>query len=128
MAAFSNAGGTVVSCIANAALSKCIRVKLSGSTVVRNVAAAGVGATDATYGITLDNAASGDPIPVLLLAGAGSVRMTASGAITLNAAVYGAASGKISATVSGNPIGWATEAATADGDIIGVDLSNWQTV
>lgn len=50
----------------------------------------------------------------------GVTLMVASGAITAWADVYGAANGKVSATVNGNYIGKATVAATADGDIIGV--------
>jgi hypothetical protein len=46
----------------------------------------------------------------------GTVKMIASGAITQYAKVYGAASGKVSATANSNPIGIALIATTADGD------------
>jgi hypothetical protein len=46
--------------------------------------------------------------------------MVAAAAISANALVYGAASGKISSVANGNVEGIALEAATADGDVIEV--------
>ncbi len=54
----------------------------------------------------------------------GSVICTASGAITVGDNVYGADDGKVSASVSGIPIGKALEAALADGDQIEVYLDD----
>lgn len=50
----------------------------------------------------------------------GTVRMIAAGAISQYAKVYGAASGKVSATANGNYIGIALAATTADGDEVEV--------
>lgn len=50
----------------------------------------------------------------------GTRKMVASGAISVNDLVYGAAAGKVSSTPSGTPIGRARTAATADGDYIEV--------
>lgn len=52
----------------------------------------------------------------------GTLKLTASKSIAVNALVYGAAAGKItdSSSSSGNPIGRAKTAAAADGDIIEV--------
>lgn len=58
----------------------------------------------------------------LRLLSAGTLELTADGAVTKGAAVYTAASGKISATAADGArcVGIALDAATADGDIIGV--------
>lgn len=48
----------------------------------------------------------------------GTLEMVANGAISVGADVFPAASGKISATVAGEAMGLAIEAATADDDII----------
>lgn len=99
---------------AGAALEPYIRVKKSGATVV----AAGAG--EAAIGATVARAASGDKVPVRLFNAFGTALLTASGAITANAAVYGTASGKIDDTGTGAIIGYAEEAAAADGDVIEV--------
>jgi hypothetical protein len=57
---------------------------------------------------------------VVLSNAQGVVKMIAAGAITIYARVYGAASGKVSATANGNFIGYAMTATTADGDEIEV--------
>jgi len=74
---------------------------------------------DAPIGVTEYSVASGDIASVKLLNDGGTFEVTAAGVIALNADVYPAADGKISATVvPGKRIGKAIEAATADGDII----------
>lgn len=98
----------------NAALSKAIRVVLSAG----NLAAAG--ASDIAIGTMEYRALAGDEVgTVRLRTASGTQLMVASGAISANAAVYAAASGKVagSGTIL---IGIALEAATADGDIIEV--------
>lgn len=104
---------------AGAALTKYTRVKLSSGLLV----AAGVGASDDTLeiGTILDASfASGDVRPVHLRSAAGTTKMIAAAAISAGVAVYGAASGQISTTVSGSPIGISLEAATAANDVIEV--------
>lgn len=104
----------VKSYIAGETLAAYIRVKKSGSGVV----AAGAG--EAAIGVTIIPATSGDAVSVRLFNAFGTVLMTASAAITANAAVYGTASGKIDDTGSGPVVGYAEEAATANGDVIEV--------
>lgn len=104
---------------AGAAIAKHLRVKISSGVL----AAAGVGASDDTVeiGTLLDASfASGDVRAVHLRNSGGTTKMVAAAAITAGAAVYGAASGKISSTSSGTAIGIAMEAAGADNDIIEV--------
>lgn len=48
----------------------------------------------------------------------GSLEMVANGVVGVGAVVYAAAGGKIGTTAAGDPIGFALQAATADGDII----------
>lgn len=65
--------------------------------------------------------AVGDRASVILRSAQGSVKMVnADASLAMGVAVYGAASGKISATVSGAPIGVTLEASTAAGDVIEV--------
>lgn len=80
------------------------------------------GTTEQAFGVTLEGGASGARVRVALLNGSGTVTMTAGAACTLNAAVYGAANGKITGTGGGGVLqrGIALEAATADGDRIEV--------
>ena len=63
---------------------------------------------------------SSDVAPVVTPNAEGTVLMIANGAIAQYGNVYGAASGKVSATVNGNFIGIALEATTADGDQVEV--------
>lgn len=84
-------------------------------------ALAAAGATDIDIG-TIEQAAlaSGDECAVRLRSAQGTCKMVASGAITAGANIYGAASGKVSATINTNPIGVALETVTADGDVVEV--------
>ena len=105
---------------AGEALKLYARVKKAGDTVVT----AGLGAADTAIGIVHSgNQNSGENTTVRLLSGTGSAFMIANGVIAQNAPVYGAASGKVSATVSGAIIGYAEQASGADGDIIEVLLA-----
>jgi hypothetical protein len=91
------------------------RVKISGSTVVY----AGAGETGCgTVQAVVDY--SEDAHACIRLDVEGTSKMMASGVISAGAAVYAAASGKISATVNGEQIGTALEASGANGDIIEV--------
>jgi len=78
---------------------------------------------DFALGVTTQQAGSGAPVSVKDVKDPGSQIMVASGAISAGANVYGADDGKISATVSGIPIGIALEASLADGDQIQVYLN-----
>ena len=64
--------------------------------------------------------AAGDQVAVKLRTASGTHKMIASGAITAAALVYGDDDGKISATATGELVGKALEAATADEDVIEV--------
>jgi hypothetical protein len=88
------------------------RIKFSASTAV--YADAGESANGVTeYGVAITT-----PVEVRLINGPGTFEMTAAGAIAAGAIIFGAADGKVSLAPSGQPIGIAIEAATADGDII----------
>jgi len=92
-----------------------LRVKLSAGLV--DVA----GITDREIGVAKQAAyKANDPIAVTLRNSQGTMMMVAAGSITLNAAVYAAASGKISSTVSNVFIGYALSAATGNNSIIEV--------
>lgn len=90
------------------------RVKKSSGTVVYSDA-------DEDYiGVTEHACASGDVVSVKLKNCAGTFEMTAAGAISVNTHVHPADDGKVDDAVAGPVIGYALEAATADGDIIEV--------
>lgn len=101
----------------SAALTAYKRVKLDSSGFVGYAAAA-----DKAYGVTKNGAPSGDTIDIKLANAPGTFLIMAVDAISINAAVYGAASGKCSASSAGSAvlIGYAKNASTADGDIIEV--------
>lgn len=81
-------------------------------------------ATDNAIGVTKYPVLAGSDVAVDTLQKAGSLDVTANGAITAGADVYQAADGKISALSATNgtyrKIGVALEAASADGDIISI--------
>ncbi len=81
--------------------------------------------SDATHkpiGVTRNKVANGEQVAVDLINLQGTVKATASAAITVNAAVYGTNDGKIDDADPGSGVlvGVALEAATDDGDIIEV--------
>lgn len=100
---------------AAAASAQFLRAYLTGG----KAAIAGVG--DKSIGVFDKPALAADDYVAIRMNNAqGTRKMVASGAITKHAVVYGAASGKISATANANPEGIAMEAATTNGDIIEV--------
>ena len=104
----------VIEAVAAEALAKYRLVRLSGTE--RQVVYADAG--EAGIGVTRAATASGDPVGVVLVTKQGSLPVVASGAISLNALVYPALDGKVTATVTGAAVGrWISTAATADGDI-----------
>jgi len=101
--------------IASEAITQYLRVKSSSGQ------AAIAGATDNDIGVADREAfAANEVIPVRLRTAQGTCKMVAAGAITQEAIVYGAAGGKISATVNSNPVGIALEAASDDNSVIEV--------
>ena len=76
-----------------------------------------------SIGVTTNRAASGAMASVDLWNKGGTFEITASGAITACAAVYGAADGKITATASGSSLGYAREAASGNNSITEVVLT-----
>ena len=92
-------------------------VKMSTGNVVQNTDE-GVPVGVAKYG-----GVANDVIAVRLWNAGGTIHCIAAGAITAGAAVYAAASGKIEAAGTAI-IGYAMEAAGADGDIIEVLPAN----
>ena len=69
-------------------------------------------------GIAEYAAATGELVSVKIRNYNGSVEAIAASSVAVGAALYGATGGKIASTSSGTTIGFALEAATADGDII----------
>lgn len=109
---------------ANGAIPSKLRVKITaGSTTTPpQVELAGLGVTDPFIGVTEYAVATGDLVAVKGKHLDGIQEVTAGAAIAVGAPIYGAAGGKVADTASGAIIGYAVEAATADGDIIGVIL------
>ena len=105
---------------ADVALAKALRVKIkSGSTTDPiEVELAGLG--EAHIGTVLKPALVDKLVAVKPRNAKGTHEMVADGAISAGAVFYGAAAGKISATVAGAALGIAVEESTADGDIIEV--------
>lgn len=107
-----------------------LRVKLSGSTAYTVVLA---GATDEDIGtagsVSSGNGfgTAGDRVTVFLNTKMGTQKMVAGAAITANAPVYPAASGKVTGVPNGRPIGLALEAASGDGSFIEVQRVNLPT-
>jgi len=93
---------------AGAALNRGVRVKLSSATVI----AAGAG--EKSIGVTTEAQNSGEFVNVRL--DNHSIEVTASGTIAENGNCYNAASGAVSATISGPRVGIALESAT-DGEL-----------
>jgi predicted RecA/RadA family phage recombinase len=85
-------------------------VKLSSADKVQ-----ATGAGESTIGVAMRAAVDGQNVPVKLLSANGTLPCVAAGAITAGAAVYTAASGRVSATQtgSGGIVGYAKGAASA---------------
>ncbi len=89
------------------------RVKLDGS---GNVVYADSG--EDWLGVTEEAVAISTSVSVRLRTAAGTMKVTAAGAFSINALLYGADDGKVDDAVAGSPVMRAFEAATADGDIL----------
>tara|TARA_R110000868_G_C10895268_1_gene763907 strand:+ start:425 stop:787 length:363 start_codon:yes stop_codon:yes gene_type:complete len=77
------------------------------------------GIAERGIGVACTAGVSGDAVSVALWSKAGTMKVVASAAISKDAIVYSAASGKVGATASTSyKLGIAIEAAGADGDII----------
>lgn len=100
------------------AIAQHLRVKTSGALVV-------AGAADVELGTMELECTAAGPATVRLRNSPGTCKMVASGAITLNAGVYAAASGKVAGTGT-VLIGTAMESVTTDGDVIEVVRVNPQ--
>lgn len=109
---------------AGAALEPYRRVKLDGSNANQVVYA---GLNEAAIGETTQRIASGEKGPIQLHFP--TRKYVAGAAIAVNALVYSLANGKIDdvSTSAGAAIGWALEAATADGDEIEVLVRRAET-
>lgn len=109
-----------VSFPADTAIGPYLRVKVtSGNLALAGAEDIEVGVTHKRINVTAGTLGASDYGTVLTQTAEGTAYYTASGSITAYAAVYGAASGKVSATENGNYIGIAMEAAS-DGDVISV--------
>lgn len=109
-----------------AVLAPRLRVKLVGNLIVDLAQAGdeGIGFADQgnySWVDALGNTNYTDT-DVIMASASGTFEAIANGAIAQNAEYYGAASGKISATPAGRPLGRVLEAATADGDVVRVTL------
>ncbi len=91
------------------------RVKLSSSSGTQ-VEYADAG--DAFIGITAAKVPQGDFISVILKTTGRTFKMVAAGVIAVGANFYGAADGKISATVSGSIKGKVLEASASDLEVV----------
>lgn len=103
--------------VSSTSLSQYCRVKFSGNYLVA------AGATDPELGVVIEPTFSADGIKrvaVRLRTAQGTSKFIAAAAISKDAAVYAAASGKVSSTAAGVLIGRALHATTADGDIVEV--------
>ena len=97
--------------VAGGTISAYRRVKFSGTNVVH------AGASDGGCGTSIEAASANGFTAIKLDIHGGTHKLEASGAISAGKRVYAAASGK--AAGSGTVlIGWALDAASADGDII----------
>jgi hypothetical protein len=96
------------------AIAQYLRVKLTGNPAQLAVA----GVADTCLG-TLEEASfvAGDMRAVRMRTAQGTRKFVAAGAIAAGAPFFAAAGGKVSATVNGNPEGFAIEAAAANNDV-----------
>ena len=109
---------TFIAGVALLALAERVRIKAGTTTSPPEVERAPVGATDSHIGYVEAPAALGEPVAIRPLNMDGTKEVVASAAFAVGAKLYGSANGRVSGTVSGNPIGVAVESSTAAGDII----------
>lgn len=106
---------------AGVALLKNRRVKVKSGTVTNPPEVEYAGSGEQHIAVTLENIATvGDPVGVRLRNDPGVIEVVAEEVLAVGATLYGAADGKVKDTSTGSAIGVAFEAATADGDIIGM--------
>ena len=103
---------------ANGALAAKVRVKITAGSTTDPPQVDVAGAGEEHIGITEFAAASGALVTVRSRKSPGIHEVTAAGAFAVGAALYGAAAGKVDDVLAGSIIGYAVEAATADGDIV----------
>jgi hypothetical protein len=103
---------------ANGTLGAKVRVKITAASATDPPQVEVAGAGEEHIGITEFAAASGALVTVRSRKSPGIHEATAAGAFAVGAALYGAAAGKVDDVISGSIIGYAVEAATADGDIV----------
>lgn len=103
---------------AGEALGANVRVKVESGTATDPVEVVAAGAGEQHIGTTEYAAADGEFVAVRPRNMDGTHMVTAAGAFSRGATLYGAASGKVDDASSGSAIGVAMEAATADGDIV----------
>lgn len=108
---------------ATEALAAYRRVKLTASSGTA-VEYADQSDSDSFIGTTVDAAAITATVPVALKGCQETVKCTAADSFAVGATLYAADDGKVSDSSSGNAIGTALEAATADGDIVECLLDN----
>ncbi len=106
---------------ASVALALYLRVKIKSGSITSPIEVELAGVGEGAIGTVISSQPTvGGLVTVQPLNAPGSREMVAAGAISAAAVFYGAASGKISATVNGAAIGRTKEASTADGDEIEV--------
>ncbi len=105
---------------ANGAQAAKVRVKITAGSTTEPPQVEAAGAGEEHIGITEFAVASSALVTVRSRKSPGIHEVTAAGAFAVGAALYGAAAGKVDDVVSGSIIGYAVEAATADGDIVKV--------
>lgn len=112
MSQFNDVGLKAFTC--GEAIPQYTRVKLSAGKVVK------CGATDKMIGITTRNTfAADEDVTVALVSKAGTVKATASAALTAGAYVYGKADGKVGPSAAGSFVqGIVLEDASGNGAIV----------
>ena len=103
--------------IANEAITRHTTVKLTGSTGDH---VSVCGSNEANLGFADDTVASGEYLTVKLKNTGGTLKAMAGAAVTVGAALYNQASGKVTSEAGGTQRYVALEAADADGDVIEV--------
>jgi hypothetical protein len=102
-----------------------VKIKTGSVTEPPEVDIAGVG--ERGVGVNQYLVAANEDCAVVPFNKDGSIEMVAAGAFSIGADIYPAAGGKVDDVPSGDKIGTALEAATADGDIVEI-LPSFQTM
>lgn len=109
--------GQMASFTANVAMAEEIRVKLTASSTTSPIEVEPAGAGEDSIGTTKHPSALGELVTVRL-DGPGTQKAVAADTFAAGAALYGAANGTVSDTVSGASIGVALKAASAANEVI----------